>query len=238
MADSRSSIFSASSAQHLRALRRTALGTLAAELGHELQGPLNLFRSAKERLERGTALDTEDLALLSEELERLSGLTARLRELARRAPLKTEISARELVEAALHWPPLDQSGPDLELELDAAASVRLSCDVELLAGAVRELIDNALEACESRVGVRFQMSAVPGICVWDDGPGLSVDVARAMAWGMTTKPAAAGIGLCVALRAARAHGMSLHLERTATLTEAWLRIPSHAWRAPTGAALR
>ena len=204
-----------------RTERRAAAGALAAELGHELQGPLNLFRLSTERLARGETLDAEDVSLLQEELSRLSRLSARLRDLARASLQKATCSLRELVELALAGP---QPFPDLELELATGDGVSLLCDKALLSRALRELIDNAVEAKALRAGVRFEPGPIPGICVWDDGAGFSLDTDAAQAWGVTTRPAAAGLGLTLALRAARAHGFNLQLRRVPPRTEAWLLI--------------
>jgi signal transduction histidine kinase len=212
--------------------RRAALAALAAELGHELQGPLNLFRLTQERLARGAQLDAEDLSLLGEELDRLSRLCGRLRELARSPLSLRSTSPRALLETALASTrrPLDVGL--LELELDPSPPISVVCDAELLGRALRELIDNALEARCSRAGVRFQAGAQTGLCVWDDGPGLELEPALAMAWGVTTRQGAAGLGLTLALRAARAHGFSLELRRNVPLTEAWLWVPERALSSP------
>jgi len=95
-----------------------------------------------------------------------------------------------------------------------------------LSQALGELIDNALEARTERAGVRFRLGDTPGFCVWDDGPGFEIAAERALAWGVTTRPAAAGLGLTLALRMARAHGFNLELRRAPPLTEAWLLIPA------------
>jgi signal transduction histidine kinase len=212
-----------------RALRRATLAAFAAELGHELQGPMNLFRLTKERLARGEQLDQDDVSMLDEELERLSRLSGRLRELAHGSLLKVVCSPREIVDAALGYAPTPAS-LGLELQLDVSPPLQLSCDLPLLARAVRELIDNALEARATRAGVRFRTGEGGGLCVWDDGPGFELDAARAMSWGVSTRPLAAGLGLTLALRAARAHGFSLELRREPPLTEAWLLIPGQALR--------
>lgn len=201
-----------------RADRRVAAGALAAELGHELQGPLNLFRLSVDRLARGEALDQEDVSLLQEELERLSQLNARLRELARTPLHKTACSPRELTALAL------TSRPAADLEVDVPDTVWLRCDTQLLSQALGELIDNAVEARAARAGVRFEHGPVPGFCVWDDGDGFSLDTQRAQAWGVTTRNGAAGLGLTMALRVARAHGFNLELRRVPPHTEAWLLI--------------
>jgi signal transduction histidine kinase len=212
-----------------RALRRAALGALAAEVGHELQGPLNLFRMTQERLGRGDALDAEDLSLLEEELERLSRLSARLRALARSSLELRLASPLEIVQAALATaPPLTLDSEELELDLEPESPVAITCDLALIACAVRELIDNALDARTRHAGVRFQRGQELGLCVWDDGPGLELELPQAMSWGVTTRPTAAGIGLTLVLRAARAHGFGFELRRGQAQTEAWLLIPARA----------
>jgi signal transduction histidine kinase len=197
------------------------VAALAAELGHDLQGPLNLLRLSVERLTRGGTLDQEDLSLLGEELERLGQLNTRLRGLARASASlkKVACSPRQLVELALG------QAPPAGLAVDATDQVTFACDPTLLGQALKELIANALEARTAQAGVRFEQGATPGFCVWDDGAGFELSVDAALAWGATTRPSAAGLGLTLALRAARAHGFNLELRRAPPHTEAWLLVP-------------
>jgi signal transduction histidine kinase len=213
-----------------RVARRAVAGALAAELGHDLQGPLNLFRLMTDRLERGQALDAEDAALLREELGRLSGLSARLRELGR-VPLSRGLhTPRQLVELALALAPAlpASGGPGFRHELGGSEALSVSCDGALLARAIRELLDNALEARHERAGARWESAHGPCLVVWDDGEGFSVDPGKAARFGNTTRVGAAGLGLSVALRAARAHGLRLEFARTEGLTEVrlWFVAPS------------
>jgi signal transduction histidine kinase len=209
-----------------RVERRAVAAVLAAELGHDLQGPFNLFRLATDRLERGEALDGEDVSLLREELERLSRLTARLRLLAHTPLQKVACTPRELLELTLARP---GRRSEVEVEIDTNPSLEqpsFVCDPELLSQALGELIDNALEARAQRAGVRLSAGAAPGFCVWDDGPGFEVATEKLLGWGVTTRTGAAGLGLTLALRMARAHGFNLELRRVASLTEAWLLLPA------------
>jgi signal transduction histidine kinase len=204
----------------LRARRRAVAAALAAELGHDLQGPFNLFRLATERLERGEALDEEDVSLLREELERLSRLNARLRLLAQTPLQKVACTPQRLLDLTLGG-----SGRRGELEVEIDVSSEPStflCDPQLLSLALGELADNALEARAAYAGVRFRAGEAPGFCVWDDGPGFEIATEKLFGWGLTTRPGAAGLGLTLALRLARAHGFRLELRRVAPLTEAWL----------------
>jgi two-component system, OmpR family, sensor histidine kinase CreC len=214
-----------------RAERRAAAAALAAELGHELQGPLNLFRLSAERLSRGEALDQEEVASLGEELERLSRLNARLRELARTPLQKRACTPQQLVELALSKRHAASGGGlglgvEVEVEVETADLVTISCDPALISQALGELFDNAREAKTERAGVRFEVEPTPGFCVWDDGPGFELGAENSLAWGATTRPGAAGLGLTLALRVARAHGFSLELRRVSARTEAWLIVPA------------
>lgn len=200
--------------------RRAVLAALAAELGHDLQGPANLFRLMSERAKAGESFDDEDLSLLSEELERLSQIGSRLRALAQTPVRRARCSALEVAQAAL------QHRVGLELELHDAAASTVHCDQELLALALAELLDNARAASTASVGLRFAASGQSGFCVWDDGPGFMLEPTSALGWGVTTKAGAAGLGLTLALRAARAHGFNLEIVRQGSRTEVWLLIPA------------
>lgn len=214
-----------------RARSRALLGALAAELGHEVQGPLNLFRSTVERVEQGAALDGEDVASLREELERLARLSARLRQLARPAAPKQPTSLGELIELGLAATSVPAGSPPLLVDAGAAGDFVIACDRELLALALAELCTNALEARQSQAGLRFAPGERVAIVVWDDGPGFSEPFEEALAWGRSTRSGRAGIGLTLALRAARAHGFTLECRR-ARQTEVWLMIP-HRVLAPS-----
>lgn len=208
-----------------RATRRAAVAALAAELGHDLQAPLNLFRLLAERLAKGQTPDAEDTSLLLEELERLAKINARLRELSRAPLTKVECPLSQVLQQALACSALAASvDPPLEIELGDAPP-QLLCDAELLGRALAELIDNALEARETRAGVRFAAGETPALCVWDDGAAEPLSTAAACAFGATTRPGAAGMGLTMAHRVARAHGFRLDLQRHGALTEARVWFP-------------
>ena len=219
-----------------RNARSSAVRALAAELGHDLQGPLNLFRLMIERLASGQPLDEEDIGLMREELERLTALNARLRSLARNPASislqRESCTPAQLVDLALSLSPVAPAPAPLALELDLPRDVTFSCDKQLLAVALAELIDNAWSAKNSRAGVRFMRAPEVGFCVWDDGPGFQPPVEQSLAWGVTSKAEAVGLGLTLALRAARAHGFQLELRRVGSLTEAFLSIPARELEAP------
>ena len=100
-------------------------------------------------------------------------------------------------------------GVTLRLSLGRSARRRLSGDQSLLQAGVDALVANALDA--SREGGEIRVVVEPGPCsmtiaIEDDGPGLLAPEGAAPETPfVTTKRAALGIGLSVALRAAAVH---------------------------------
>lgn len=211
-----------------RTERRAVFGALAAELGHDLQGPLNLLRMVRARLAAGQVLDADELEAVGEEIERLADMSARLRALVQGGGAREQVSARRLVESALEA----RAGRCLEQELvlELPADAELHCDALLVSLALGELLDNALEARRRLAGVRYVPGVSSGFCVWDDGAGFELGTAEAVGWGISTKPQAAGLGLTLVLRVARAHGYRLEVLRRAERTEVWLLEPGSTAR--------
>lgn len=210
----------------VRAYRAAATRALAAELGHDIQGGIGLFRLLTERASQGQPLDNDEIQALGEELERLSDLAARLRGFARIPLERREHTPREVVDAAcMLATPLARPLP-LEIELEGDLNARLNCDINVLAQGLAELIDNALEAKTQRAGVRVRADRNLAFCVWDDGPGFEHGVKQALHWGASTRAGALGLGLTLALRSARAHGFSLELAREQERTLATLLVPA------------
>lgn len=213
----------------LRAYSGDATRALAAELGHELQGGLSFFRLVAEQLRQGKPLDAEEASALSEELQRFSQLGTRLRELAKSPLQRSEHTPRALVEAACARSATSERPLPLEIEIEGDADVRIGCDLELVAQGLAALIDNALEARHERAGVRVTLGSSVIFCVWDDGAGFGAGSStpeQALRWGYSTRPGALGLGLTLALRAARSHGFALAFEREDEKTLAKLTVPA------------
>lgn len=215
------------SGRNFRAYSGNATRALAAELGHEIHGGLSFFRLMAEQLGEGKPLDAEEASAFAEELQRLGQLATRLRELAKSPLERAEHTPRALVEAARARAAADSL--PLELQLEGDESVRVSCDLELVAQGLAALIDNALEARQARAGVNVTVGAGVTFCVWDDGPGFpgaSGAAEQALRWGYSTRPGALGLGLTLALRAARSHGFTLAFEREGSRTRVLLTVPA------------
>jgi signal transduction histidine kinase len=208
-----------------RARSRALLGALAAELGHDLQGPLNLFRLTTERVARGETLDAEDAELLQEELARLSRMSSRLRQLTGHGGEKVGTTPLHVLQVACAAANVGPETPCFTLDTTAGAAHELTCDPPAIGLALAELMQNALEARRLSAGVRFSSGDELGYCVWDDGPGFAIDFQQALAWGVSNKSGRLGLGLTLAWRIARAHGFSLEHRQKSGLTEVWLLIP-------------
>lgn len=168
-------------------------------------------------------MDADDLLMLDEELARLGRVTARLRALTQSPLHRARCAAQDVMRAAVEQA---DSAASLSFDFDSAEACQLHCDQQLLGQALAELLDNASAAKATRAGLRFAAAGKSGFCVWDDGAGFGASGATALGWGVTTKPGAAGLGLTLALRAARAHGYNLEISRHGSLTEVWMLIPA------------
>lgn len=114
----------------------------------------------------------------------------------------------------------------LELSLPAGAALELECDREVLALAVRCLIENAGEAVGAGV-VIVRADVTPEqyrITVSDQGPGI-VDAVRCLERFETTKPGHLGLGLCIARRIASRLGGDLLIGKPASGAEVSLSFP-------------
>ncbi|HVY32715.1 MAG TPA: ATP-binding protein [Polyangiaceae bacterium] len=213
----------------VRLYSSNATRALAAELGHEINGGLSFFRLIAEQLSQGKQLDAEEASALSEELQRFSSLATRLRELAKRTPERAEHTPRVLVDAACARVATPERPLPLELRLEGDEGISVGCDLELVAEGLAALIDNALEAKQTHAGVHVTCGDGVTFRVWDDGSGFDAGAGapeQALRWGHSTRPGALGLGLTLALRAARSHGFTLAFEREDARTVAKLSIPA------------
>ncbi len=114
----------------------------------------------------------------------------------------------------------------LELVTSAAEALEIECDREVLAFAVRCLIENAGEAIEAGV-VTVAAESAPGQCrvtVSDQGPGIA-DAKRCLERFETTKAGHLGLGLCMARRIASRLGGDLLIGSPTNGAEVSLLIP-------------
>jgi signal transduction histidine kinase len=208
--------------------RIAAATRLAAGVAHELRNPLAVvlarvqllqltLRSGKPlpqaKLEHALRTVEEQALRASKVIDSLSSFTR---------PRAPEIALVDLPDVVAHvvaqsrgrMPP---SGLTLDVSIEPDSEALLADRTQLLT-ALGQLVLNAIEAMPSgghlRIGARRGTDGID-ISVADTGPGIARnDVARIFDPFFSTKPSAAGLGLCVAQTIAESHGGTLRLVRS------------------------
>lgn len=198
-------------AERLRAFRESA-----RQVAHELKNPLTPIRFAIDRLRRGAPPDlaetVEVLATETERLERTARSFAQFGRLPEGPP--SQIDVGELVRyAATATVP-----PSMTLELSVTDSLPMILGYhDALAGAVSNVLLNAVDACEGRGRLQVSVSetSLQGkravhITIRDDGPGIGAQQLKRI-WEpyVTNKAGGTGLGLAIARQAVWAHDGSV-----------------------------
>jgi two-component system, NtrC family, sensor histidine kinase HydH len=191
--------------------RLVALGRASSVLAHEIRNPIAALKGHAQLLvedlaepSRAKAQRVVDLA------QRLEHLTGVLLDFVRDAPLDVQaVTPAHLVDRALPTLPKERVRVDL-----SGAPETLHVDVERLRLALRNLIQNGLQASEegpNPVGVRIYGNGGKVVIeVRDHGPGLASGGAEHMFDPfVTTKAKGTGLGLSIARRVVEQHGGTL-----------------------------
>jgi two-component system sensor histidine kinase HydH len=191
--------------------RLVALGRASSVLAHEIRNPIAALKGHAQLLVEDLAepsrAKAERVVDLAERLERLTGV---LLDFVRDAPLDVRpVTPAHLVDRALPTLPKER----VRVDLSSAPEV-LEVDVERLRLALRNLIQNGLQASEQGsepVDVRIRRSANEVVIeVRDHGPGLAPGTAAHMFEPFVTgKTKGTGLGLSIARRVVEQHGGTL-----------------------------
>jgi nitrogen fixation/metabolism regulation signal transduction histidine kinase len=203
-------------AERLRAFRESA-----RQVAHELKNPLTPIRFAIDRLRRGAPAElhetVEVLATETERLERTARSFAQFGRLPEGAP--SEIDVGELVRyAATATIP-----PTMTLNLEVADALPMIVGYhDALAGAVANVLLNAVDACAGRgiITVRvdaamLQHEPAVRITIADNGPGIAAPQLKRI-WEpyVTNKAGGTGLGLAIARQAVWAHDGAVAADST------------------------
>ena len=189
--------------------RLAALGQLSGTLAHELGNPLNVISGNLQLLARAKELPAatrDDLALLQDEVARMTGIIRRFLDSTRGLkPFAEPVDVAEMVHDSL----------DLSLSADARARIKVQTQVEpglsrlafdpgLVRHVLTNFISNAVDAMAGKgqltVAARRGDDGELVLSVSDTGPGISpADRKHIFEPFFTTKPSGQGTGLGLAI---------------------------------------
>lgn len=196
-----------------RVKRLAEIGQMTAVVAHEIRNPLTGIRSAASMIRQEPEMTDEMVAMIEEEVLRLSRLCEDFLEFARpmqvdRAP--TDVAALCKRVAKLLTPEFDLFKVSLRVEV-APDLPKISLDAGRVRQVVVNLLRNALQA--SAPGQQVVLSAWElGLAVEDEGIGMG-DEQRANLFSpfFTTKSDGTGLGLSTVRKIVDAHGGSLEV---------------------------
>ncbi len=197
-----------------RASRLAAVGQMSAAVAHELNQPLaalGMFVSgARLYHQRGEAAEVlENLDEIDALRLRMASLTQELKRFARPGESRIEtVDLRECLKtsAKLVRPRIEETGVALQLHITSADLLATTAPLRVEQVLVN-LIRNAIDACQGEPEPRVEARAwsegtTAMIEVADNGAGIPEDLReRIFEPFFTTKPAAAGLGLGLAISA-------------------------------------
>lgn len=214
--------------QRERVERLASLGRFSSQMAHDLRNPLASLKGALQFLDeeraRGHGLDphADFVRLMMEQVERLGRVVDDYERIGRVEPIRRSVEVNELVQGVVRLQPFAaQSGVSIRAET-AERLPRCELDVDLVRGALENVIRNAFEAMPrgGDVVVRTALDGGNGadrvvISVEDSGEGMDARlVERAFEDFYTTKPRGTGLGLAFVRRVAQAHGGDVSLRST------------------------
>jgi len=195
------------------------MGEMAASLAHQLRTPLAtalLYSANLAQPELSDAARARFAGKATEQLKRLEHLIQDVLLFARGESIGRDIipAASLIAEVAQTMEPLClQKGVGFSVMVTAGDSI-ITGSRKALSGALLNLLENALQACESRLGhpgeVRLA-AELSGrqlrISVRDTGGGIAPEAqGRLFEPFFTTRGQGTGLGLAIALGVVRAHG--------------------------------
>lgn len=211
--------------QLLRSDRLAAIGTLAAGVAHEVNNPLAAISSMIQMLERearSNGDDTEQHALILEQIDRIKRVTKDLTDFARLRPAaKSRTDINEVIRSSIRLATFDAEFQKLELELHLAEDMpEVLADSDQLQQVYLNLFLNARDAMQGKGSLRVTTLVSGGQVVTevsDTGSGMTESTQRHVFDPFfTTKPAGrgTGLGLAVCYGIVTAHGGTIDISES------------------------
>jgi len=204
--------------------RLAAMGEMAASLAHQLRTPLAtalLYSSNLTQPELSDAARTRFAGKASEQLKRLERLIQDVLLFARGESIGRDVipAASLIADAAQIMEPLcREKGICFTVSSEVGDSI-VTGSRKALGGALLNLLENALQACDGRTerSAEVRLSAVIAarnlrVSVRDTGGGIEPEAqARIFEPFFTTRGQGTGLGLAIALGVVRAHGGTIEV---------------------------
>jgi two-component system sensor histidine kinase FlrB len=215
--------------------RLSEMGRMMASLAHQVRTPLSAALLYASHLMAPQLDDDKRIRFASKVKSRLTHLEQQVRDMlifARgETRLEDRVDGRTLMARLedLLDQPLSQHDADCDCINEAPDAV-IQCNLEALLGAVLNLVNNALQACEEGSELTLRLAQEGDrllLEVIDDGPGMdAATLKRAQEPFYTTKSHGTGLGLAIAQVMARAHHGEFALASTPGVgTRASFRLP-------------
>lgn len=202
--------------------RLASMGEMAAALAHQVRTPLAsaILYLSNVRLGRGDeALRQKCVEQALSRLQHLEGLVADMLLFARGGAFDAaELSVADLLREVVQGD--DQSDAFKVEIIDATGAARMRGNRDALASALRNLIDNARQACsgEGQMLIEAIMDGEDSLTMRfsDSGPGIPENLRETIFEPFfTTRMGGSGLGLAVTQAVVRAHGGEIQLDPAA-----------------------
>ncbi len=200
--------------------RLSAMGEMAAGLAHQLRTPLATALLYTAHLNKPALAENERLRFAEKSLARLRHLEHLIQDML--MFVKGETAGQETLAIASLLAELQQViEPQLptavRLEVaDHCGGATLLCNRKALAGALLNLLENAMQACREGGMIRLtgeKRGSRLILSVADDGPGIAPEVQeRVFEPFFTTRSDGTGLGLAIVRGVAEAHGGDVRVE--------------------------
>ncbi|HEX8826435.1 MAG TPA: ATP-binding protein [Archangium sp.] len=216
-----------------RADRLAALGTLSAQLAHEIRNPLAAMRGSAQLLVQDPSTDPTSAKLvqiLLRESDRLSKLVEDFLRFARPPPPEKQEQALEvLVAETVDMLRVDPIAQQVQVET-VLAPVRAPVDADQLRQVLINLLRNAFQAAGQEGLVRVTLEADEEwalLRIWDSAGSIpATDLSRIFEPFFSTREGGTGLGLSTAYSIVRAHGGNIRVRSSPSEgTEFLIQLP-------------
>lgn len=204
--------------------RLSAMGEMAAGLAHQLRTPLATALLYTANLSKPGLAEADRARFADKAVARLRHLEHLIQDML--SFVKGQAGARETLPvtgllaelAQIMEPQMLERGVSLLVE-DSCPACMLRGDRKALTGALLNLLENALQACDAGGRVRLQARQVDGgmlqLSVSDSGRGFDAKVGgRLFEPFFTTRTEGTGLGLAIVRNVAEAHGGGVEARST------------------------